>query len=166
VSVSTSRPDDADVIVIGGGASGLMCAISAGFRGRRVLVLEKGPKCGLKILVSGGGRCNFTHLDADPREHYLSENPHFCLSAMRRFTPRDFLAMVEAAGIAYHEKTPGQLFCDNSAQDILDMLLQQCEMAGVTIRLREAVESLRPGPGGGFEVRDPRRARLRPRAWF
>jgi predicted Rossmann fold flavoprotein len=163
VSVSTSRPDDADVIVIGGGASGLMCAISAGFRGRRVLVLEKGPKCGLKILVSGGGRCNFTHLDADPREHYLSENPHFCLSAMRRFTPRDFLAMVEAAGIAYHEKTPGQLFCDNSAQDILDMLLQQCEMAGVTIRLREAVESLRPGPGGGFEVRTASRAFTAPR---
>jgi predicted Rossmann fold flavoprotein len=140
-----------------------MCAISAGFRGRRVLVLEKGPKCGLKILVSGGGRCNFTHLDADPREHYLSENPHFCLSAMRRFTPRDFLAMVEAAGIAYHEKTPGQLFCDNSAQDILDMLLQQCEMAGVTIRLREAVESLRPGPGGGFEVRTASRAFTAPR---
>lgn len=142
-----------DVIVVGGGASGLMCAISAGFRGLRVLLLEKGPKCGLKILVSGGGRCNFTHLHADPREHYLSQNPHFCLSAMKRYTPADFLGMVEAAGIAYHEKTPGQLFCDNSAQDILDMLLQQCEWAGVQIRVRENVQSISPLSAGGFEVR-------------
>ena len=148
----TAEGNDADVIVIGGGASGLQCAISAGFRGRRVLVLEKGPKCGLKILVSGGGRCNFTNLFADPREHYLSQNPHFCLSAMRRYTPQDFVAMVEAAGIPYHEKAPGQLFCDHSAQDILDMLLKQCADAGVRMRLRETVRSLRRSPGGGFTV--------------
>jgi predicted Rossmann fold flavoprotein len=145
--------DSADVIVIGGGASGLMCAISAGYRGRRVLVLEKGPKVGLKILVSGGGRCNFTNVFADPREQYLSENPHFCISAMKRFAPADFIRMVETAGIAYHEKKLGQLFCDNSAKDIVAMLLEQCDYAGVDIRLRQDVSEVRALADGGFRVR-------------
>lgn len=142
-----------DAIVVGGGASGLMCAISAGYRGRKVLVLEKGPKVGLKILVSGGGRCNFTNTFADPREHYLSENPHFCLSAMRRFEPMDFVQMVENAGIAYHEKTPGQLFCDDSAKEIVRMLLEQCEYAGVDIRLNSEVDLIRRLASGEFAVR-------------
>jgi len=142
----------ADVIVIGGGASGLMCAISAGRRGKRVLVLEKGPKCGLKILVSGGGRCNFTNLFADPREHFLSENRHFCISAMKRFTPGDFVAFVEAAGIAYHEKAPGQLFCDHSARDITEMLLNECAKAGVDIRVRHDVATVCATADGGYRV--------------
>ena len=94
-----------DVVVVGGGASGLLCAIHAGRRGRRVLVLEQGPKCGLKILVSGGGRCNFTNIWADPEQHFISNNEHFCKSALRRYTPWDFIGMVEDHGIAYHEKT-------------------------------------------------------------
>jgi predicted Rossmann fold flavoprotein len=142
----------ADVVVVGGGASGLMCAISAGYRGRRVLVLEKGPKCGLKILVSGGGRCNFTNTFADPREHYLSRNPHFCISAMKRFSPQDFVDMVENASIAYHEKTPGQLFCDESARDIVAMLLQHCEWAGVEVRTAQQVSCVTRSANGGYEV--------------
>lgn len=141
-----------DVIVVGGGASGLMCAISAGYRGLRVLLLEQGPKVGLKILVSGGGRCNFTNLFADPREHYLSENPNFCISAMKRFSPSDFIQMVETAGIDYHEKKLGQLFCDNSAKEIVAMLLQQCAYAGVEIRLRQEVKAISPNEGHGFGV--------------
>jgi predicted Rossmann fold flavoprotein len=141
-----------DVIVVGGGASGLMCAISAGYRGLRVLLLEQGPKVGLKILVSGGGRCNFTNLFADPREHYLSENPNFCISAMKRFSPSDFIQMVETAGIDYHEKKLGQLFCDNSAKEIVAMLLQQCAYAGVEIRLRQQVKAISPNEGHGFGV--------------
>ncbi|EED31370.1 conserved hypothetical protein TIGR00275 [gamma proteobacterium NOR5-3] len=141
-----------DVIVIGGGASGLLCAISAGYRGLRVLVLEQGPKVGLKILVSGGGRCNFTNMFADPREHYLSENPNFCISAMKRFSPSDFIQMVETAGIDYHEKKLGQLFCDNSAKEIVAMLLEQCAYAGVEIRLRQRVETITPEEEQGFCV--------------
>ncbi|KGE03592.1 BaiN/RdsA family NAD(P)/FAD-dependent oxidoreductase [Pseudohaliea rubra] len=141
-----------DVIVVGGGASGLMCAISAGYRGLSVQVLELGPKVGLKILVSGGGRCNFTNRLADPREHFLSDNPHFCISAMKRYTPEDFIAMVEAAGIDYHEKKLGQLFCDHSARDIVAMLLQHCEWAGVEIAVRQRVTAIRPAAGGGYAV--------------
>ena len=100
-----------DAIVLGGGAAGLMCAARAGQRGRRVLVLEKAPEVGRKILISGGGRCNFTNLGAGPA-NYLSANPHFAKSALARYTPRDFLALVERYGIAWHEKTLGQLFCD------------------------------------------------------
>ena len=107
-----------DVVVVGGGASGLMCASQAAARGLSVLVLEKGPKVGLKILVSGGGRCNFTNLYADPEEQFLSENPHFCISAMRRYLPHDFISLVESHDIAYHEKKLGQLFCDHSAKDL------------------------------------------------
>ncbi|MFK7829286.1 MAG: NAD(P)/FAD-dependent oxidoreductase [Congregibacter sp.] len=141
-----------DVIIVGAGASGLMCAISAGYRGLRVLVLEKGPKAGLKILVSGGGRCNFTNLYADPREQFLSQNPHFCISAMKRFSPADFIQMVETAGISYHEKKLGQLFCDDSAKDIVAMLLQQCAYAGVELRLRQEVNTIAPAENGGFVV--------------
>lgn len=141
-----------EVIVVGGGASGLMCAISAGYRGRRVLLLEQGPKVGLKILVSGGGRCNFTNLFADPREHYLSDNPHFCISAMRRYSVGDFIEMVESAGIPYEEKKLGQLFCSHSARDIVAMLLEHCGYAGVEIRLRQTVTGLTGSADEGFTV--------------
>jgi predicted Rossmann fold flavoprotein len=144
--------DTPDVIVVGGGASGLMCAISAGYRGLKVRVLEMGPKVGLKILVSGGGRCNFTNVFSDPRQHYLSSNPPFCISAMARFSPADFIAMVENAGIGYHEKKLGQLFCDHSARDIVAMLLGHCDWAGVDVRVKQTVTGVRPLDGGGFAV--------------
>ena len=137
-----------DVVVVGAGASGLMCAIHAGRRGLKVLVLEKGPKPGLKILVSGGGRCNFTNMWADPTDHYLSANAHFCISAMRRYSPWDFIDMVNAHGIAFHEKKLGQLFCDHSAQDIVDMLLAEAADAGVTVRLKHEVSRIQPINGG------------------
>ncbi len=124
-----------DAIIIGGGASGLMCAVAAGRRGRRVLL-------GKKILISGGGRCNFTNLNVSA-ENYLSENPHFCKSALSRFTPADFIALVEKHGIRYHEKTAGQLFCDGSAREIVDMLLAECRAAGVDIRTRSTVNAIR-----------------------
>lgn len=134
-----SPVDPVDVLVIGAGASGLMCANQAALRGLSVLLLEKGPKIGLKILVSGGGRCNFTNLFADPDEHYLSDNPHFAISAMRRFQPWDFIGMVEDRGIEYHEKKLGQLFCDHSAKDIAGMLLDDCQTAGVDVRVNHEV---------------------------
>jgi hypothetical protein len=121
-----------DVIVLGGGAAGLMCAITAGNRGRRVLVLESANKVGKKILMSGGGRCNFTNVNSEP-SRFLSMNPAFCISALSRYTPRDFIALVEKHGIAYHEKTLGQLFCDDSSKQILQMLVAECDKAGVTI---------------------------------
>ena len=141
MQIPTAGTDEAtvDVLVIGGGASGLMCASQAAARGLSVLLLEKGPKVGLKILVSGGGRCNFTNLFTDPQEHFLSENPHFCISAMRRFQPWDFIAMVETRGIAYHEKKLGQLFCDETAKDIAGMLLDDCLVAGVDVRVDHEV---------------------------
>lgn len=133
-----------DVVIVGAGASGLMCAIHAGRLGHRVLVLEKGAKPGLKILVSGGGRCNFTNLWADPQQHYLSKNEHFCISAMRRYSPDDFIEMVNAHGIAHHEKKLGQLFCDRSAQDIVDMLLAEAAKVHVVIRLKTEVTGVNP----------------------
>src|SRR6202030_4164450 len=114
-----------DVIILGAGAAGLMCAIEAGKRGRRVAVLERAERIGKKILISGGGRCNFTNLHCRP-ENFISANPHFAKSALARYTPADFIALVEKHGIAYHEKTLGQLFCDGSAQQINDMLLREC----------------------------------------
>ncbi|WP_340150765.1 NAD(P)/FAD-dependent oxidoreductase [uncultured Sneathiella sp.] len=123
---------DFDVAVIGAGAAGMMCAIEAGKRGRRVLLLEKARKCGQKILISGGGRCNFTNLFAGP-EKFISENPHFCKSALRQYTQTDFITVVEKHGIAYHEKKLGQLFCDDSSARIVDMLETECKEAGVTI---------------------------------
>ncbi len=124
---------NADVIILGGGAAGLMCAIAAGRRGRRVVVLERANKVGKKILMSGGGRCNFTNLHCDS-SRYLSANPNFCISALSRYTQWDFIALVEQHGIAYHEKEHGQLFCDNSSKDILDMLKAECARAGVDIQ--------------------------------
>lgn len=124
--------EHADVIVIGGGAAGLMCAIAAGQRGRRVIVLEGSNKVGKKILMSGGGRCNFTNLYTEP-SRFISANPHFCKSALSRYTQWDFIALVEKHGIAYHEKTLGQLFCDESSKDIVAMLVSECEEAKARI---------------------------------
>ncbi len=121
-----------DVIVLGAGAAGLMCAIEAGKRGRRVAVLERAERIGKKILISGGGRCNFTNLHCRP-ENFLSSNPHFAKSALARYSPVDFIALVEKHGVAYHEKILGQLFCDGSAQQIVAMLEEECRRAGVTI---------------------------------
>lgn len=124
---------ETDVIIIGAGAAGLMCAISAAKRGRQVVVLDHSNKVGKKILMSGGGRCNFTNYDIQP-ENYVSHNPHFCKSALSRYTQWDFIAMVEKHGIAYHEKTLGQLFCDNKSKDILNMLLTECAEHQVDVR--------------------------------
>ncbi|MEX2117523.1 MAG: NAD(P)/FAD-dependent oxidoreductase [Bacteroidota bacterium] len=121
-----------DVIIIGAGAAGMMCAIEAGKRVRRTLLIERNPVVGEKIRISGGGRCNFTNLKAD-NSNYISSNPHFCKSAMARFTTEDFVALVEKHGIRYHEKKLGQLFCDGRSQEIIAMLLKECSDAGVTI---------------------------------
>ena len=123
--------EDVDVIIIGGGAAGLMCAAGAVRRGRRVVVLERNAQVAQKVRISGGGRANFTNLHVSPA-NFLSDNPHFCVSALKRYTQRDFIALVEKHGIAYHEKTLGQLFCDDSAQRIIDLLL--AEAAGTDIR--------------------------------
>src|ERR1700719_896698 len=131
-----------DAIILGGGAAGLMCAIEAGKRGRRVAVLDHADRLGKKILISGGGRCNFTNLHCRP-ENFHSTNPHFCKSALARFTPGDFLALVEKHRIPYHEKTLGQLFCDRSARDITGMLELECRSAGVTIFLKMRVGEVR-----------------------
>ncbi len=122
-----------DVIIIGAGAAGLMCAIEAGKRGRSVLLLEHRSKLAEKIRISGGGRCNFTNLNVRP-ENFLSDNPSFCISALRRFTQHDFIALVQKHGITYHEKTLGQLFCDSSSNQIVDMLLAECAKENVTIQ--------------------------------
>jgi len=122
----------ADVIVIGGGGAGLLCAITAGQRGRRVVVLEGSNRIGKKILMSGGGRCNFTNLHCEP-SRFISRNPQFCISALSRYTQWDFIALVEKHGIPYHEKTLGQLFCDHTSKDIVAMLQAECDDAGVEI---------------------------------
>lgn len=122
-----------DCVVIGGGAAGLMCAATAGQRGRRVLVLEHSNKVGRKILMSGGGRCNFTNYEVEPR-HYRSDNPRFCISALRRYTPERFLQLVHKHQVPYHEKTLGQLFCDRKSKDILNLLLAECDQGQVQIR--------------------------------
>lgn len=132
---------ETDVLIIGAGAAGLMCAIEAGKRGRRVRVIDHAKKPAEKIRISGGGRCNFTNLHTRP-EHFLSQNPSFCASALSRYTPHDFIALVERHGIAFHEKTLGQLFCDTSSKQIIDMLLRECTDAGVDIRLSTAVEGV------------------------
>src|SRR5881296_4394197 len=129
-----------DVLVLGAGAAGLLCAIEAGKRGRRVAVLEHADRIGKKILISGGGRCNFTNLYCRP-ENFLSANPHFAKSALARYTPADFIALVEKHRIPYHEKTLGQLFCDRAASDITQMLEEECRAAGVqTFLSRRATE--------------------------
>src|SRR5271155_96297 len=134
-------PHTFDALILGGGAAGLMCAIEAGKRGRRVAILERADRLGKKILISGGGRCNFTNLHCQP-ENFLSANPHFAKSALARYTPADFLALVEKHRIPYHEKTLGQLFCDRSARDILAMLEAECRDAGVTIFLNTKIEQV------------------------
>jgi len=139
-----------DVIVLGGGAAGLMCAIEAGKRGRRVALLERAERIGKKILISGGGRCNFTNLHCGP-ENFLSANPHFCRSALARYAPSDFVALVEKRRIPYHEKAKGQLFCDGSAREIVAMLEQECRGAGVQIFVTAVVCDVHRADG--FAVR-------------
>jgi predicted Rossmann fold flavoprotein len=143
-----------DVLIIGAGAAGLMCAITAGQRGRRVLVVDHANKVGKKILMSGGGRCNFTNLGTTPA-NYLSANPHFAKSALARCTPWDFVALVEKHRIAYHEKELGQLFCDDSSKQIVRMLLDECAAAGVTVEANCAVQRVRRTPEG-FSVHTAR----------
>src|SRR5260370_24625299 len=131
-----------EVIILGAGAAGLMCAIEAGKRGRRVLVLERAERLGKKILISGGGRCNFTNLHTGP-ENFFSANPHFAKSALARYGPADFVRLVEKHHIPYHEKKLGQLFCDRAASDITAMLEQECSDAGVEIRVNMKVTDVR-----------------------
>ena len=130
-----------DVVIIGGGAAGLMCAMRAGQRGRKVLLLDHAEKVGKKILISGGGRCNFTNLEARP-DAFLSANPHFCKSALARYTQHDFIALVDKHRIAWHEKTLGQLFCDGSARQIVAMLLAECAAVGVDVRASHRITSV------------------------
>ncbi len=142
------------MLIIGAGAAGLMCAITAGQRGRRVLVVDHANKVGKKILMSGGGRCNFTNLGTTPA-NYLSANPHFAKSALARYTPWDFIALVEKHRIAWHEKELGQLFCDDSSKQIVRMLLDECAAAGVTVEANCAVQRVRRTPEG-FSVHTAR----------
>tara|TARA_R110001592_G_scaffold81338_1_gene241461 strand:+ start:3551 stop:4759 length:1209 start_codon:yes stop_codon:yes gene_type:complete len=130
-----------DVLIIGAGAAGLMCAATAGYRDKSVTVVDMGKKAGRKILISGGGRCNFTNENATP-DNYLCKNPHFVKSALSRYSAQDFIELVDRHGLAYHHKALGQLFCDDSAQDILDVLLTECDWAGVEINLRSEVLSI------------------------
>lgn len=138
---------DYDVIIIGAGAAGLMCAIEAGKRGRSVLVIESTENIAGKIRISGGGRCNFTNLGTKP-DKFLSQNPRFCISALRRYGPRDFIALVEKYDIAYHEKKRGQLFCDGKSHHIIDMLVQEGERVGVVIRTSMTIEDVEQYEGG------------------
>lgn len=140
-----------DVIVIGGGAAGLFCALTAGQRGRSVLVLDSSNKVGKKILMSGGGGCNFTNLDITP-ENYLSNNPYFCISALNRYNQWQFIDLVEHHEIPYHEKSHGELFCDNSSKDILKMLLDECAAVQVVIRTKSIVSQIEPVEEGGFSL--------------
>ena len=148
-----------DVLVLGAGAAGLLCALEAGKRGRRVAILERADRIGKKILISGGGRCNFTNLHCRP-ENFLSANPHFAKSALARYTPSDFIALVEKHRIPYHEKTLGQLFCDRSAQDITNMLEAECREAGVEVFLDTNIEEVQHDTefvvrAGSLEFRAP-----------
>ncbi|WP_101676026.1 BaiN/RdsA family NAD(P)/FAD-dependent oxidoreductase [Alloalcanivorax mobilis] len=140
-----------DAVVIGAGAAGLMCAATAGYRGRSVLLLDHANKAGKKILMSGGGRCNFTNLNTTP-DHFLSANPHFCKSALKRYSPWHFVELVERHGVEHVEKAPGQLFCAQSSKEILNLLLTECEWAGVEMRLNTPVSAIRQR-GPGFSLR-------------
>ena len=146
-----AESDALDVLVIGGGAAGLFCALTAGQRGRRVRVIEHSNRCGKKILMSGGGRCNFTNTGTRP-ENFLSANPHFCRSALARYRPEHFIAMVERHGIAYHEKELGQLFCDESSKQIVKMLLDECADAGVEVRTQCVISAVEK-TDHGFRLR-------------
>ncbi|HQX92649.1 MAG TPA: aminoacetone oxidase family FAD-binding enzyme, partial [Thermomonas sp.] len=143
-----------DAIVIGAGAAGLMCALTAGQRGLRVLVLDHANKVGKKILMSGGGRCNFTNTGTSPA-NFLSANKHFCKSALARYTPWHFIELVERHGIAYHEKELGQLFCDDSSRQIVAMLLAECAAAGVEIRTHCTIERVEHTDAGGYRLHTP-----------
>jgi len=136
-----------DVVIIGAGAAGLMCAMQAAGRGRSVLLLDHANKAGKKILMSGGGRCNFTNLYTEPA-NFLSQNPHFCKSALARYTQWDFIELVSKHGVPYHEKKLGQLFCDNKASDILEMLLSECDQSGVQLHLNTAVTQIEKSDAG------------------
>lgn len=147
--MGSSKQINSDVIIIGAGAAGLMCALRAGQRGKRVVLLDHADEPGKKIIISGGGRCNFTNLHAKP-ENFFSNNPHFCISALKGYTQHDFIALVEKHKIAYHEKTLGQLFCDNSAHDILNMLLDECIAANVSIKLETRIGDI--SKPDGFKI--------------
>ncbi|MFT7772983.1 NAD(P)/FAD-dependent oxidoreductase [Roseateles sp.] len=140
-----------DAVVVGAGAAGLFCAGRAGQRGLKVLLIDHAPKLAEKIRISGGGRCNFTNREAGPA-NFLSENPAFCRSALARYTPQDFIKLVQGHGIAFHEKHKGQLFCDDSSEQIIQMLLRECEAGGVTLWQPCTVADVRALPGGGFEL--------------
>ncbi|MFK7815732.1 MAG: NAD(P)/FAD-dependent oxidoreductase [Gammaproteobacteria bacterium] len=140
---ATLIPKLTDVLIIGAGAAGLMCALRAGQRGRNVLVLDHANKVGKKILMSGGGRCNFTNINCEP-DNFLSNNKNFCKSALSRYTPYDFIELVHKHDIPYHEKTLGQLFCDHKSKDILEMLLKECNQAGVNIRTHCSIKKITP----------------------
>jgi predicted Rossmann fold flavoprotein len=146
--VGSMNPHSFDVLILGGGAAGLMAAIEAGRRGRRVAVLERAQRPGKKILISGGGRSNFTNLHTQPG-NFLSANPHFAKSALARYTPADFIRLVERHRIAYHEKTLGQLFCDGSAQQIVDLLMRECADAGARVLLSTAISEVRRDDSSG-----------------
>jgi predicted Rossmann fold flavoprotein len=142
-----------DVIIIGAGAAGLMCAITAGARGKRVLLLDHNTQAGAKILISGGGRCNFTNTGTSP-QNFLSENPHFCRSALSRYTPSDFLELLAKHNIAWHEKTLGQLFCNGSAKQVVAMLLAECAASSVTVKLATKVTDIRKSDGFAVETEE------------
>ncbi len=148
--METTGSEHFDVVVIGAGAAGMMCAIEAGKRGRRVLVIDHARAAGKKIRISGGGRCNFTNTRTAP-QNFLSANPHFCISALRRYTPQDFIALVNRHGIAWHEKTLGQLFCDGSARQIVDLLLEEMQAGGAVLRLGTSVDRVEKAVEG-FEL--------------
>jgi len=139
--------ENVDVVIIGAGAAGLMCAIEAGKRGRSVCILDHANKPGKKLLISGGGKCNFTNYSIEA-SNYLSQNPHFCKSALARFTQWDFIAMLEAYGIPYHERDHGQLFCDNKARDILNMLLAECNKVSIDIRCNSNIVAIEKDTAG------------------
>lgn len=147
----SSKANQCDVLIIGASASGLMCAIEAGKRGRNVIVLDHANKAGKKILMSGGGRCNFTNLDVTA-ENFISHNPHFCKSALSRYSQWDFIAMVNKHHIPYHERDLGKLFCDDSAKDILNMLLAECEKAKVKIQLKCEIKNINKLQSDQFEI--------------
>jgi predicted Rossmann fold flavoprotein len=148
------RVQSVDVVVIGAGAAGMMCAIEAAKRGRSVLIVDHAQAPGEKIRISGGGRCNFTNLHAS-KANYLSQNPSFCISALRRYSQRDFIGLIEAAGIAYHERTLGQLFCDGSALQIVELLVRMLKSHGATLQLGTSVSKIEKTEGGFSLVLDP-----------
>ena len=160
--MATRRDVRCDVVVIGAGAAGMMCAATAGLRGRKVVLIEHYPILGEKIRISGGGRCNFTNVNAGPA-NFLSQNPDFCKSALARYTPRDFVALVERYGIAYHEKKLGQLFCDDTARDMIAMLKAECDRGRVAWRMPCPVDDV-TREGAAWRVATPR-GRCGPNPW-